>query len=77
MSDLDIIVDGSISDIGNELSDSLFSPFAPVGASSSTASSPSNLLRPEVNEASEETLFSQRPFPESGAPSDDGSESCF
>jgi hypothetical protein len=77
LSDLDITVDGSISDIGNELSDSLLTPLAQAGASSTSAAGPLNLFRPEANVASEETSFSQRPFPERGALSDDGSDSSF
>ena len=76
-SDLDFPVDGSISDLGNELSDSLLTSFAPAGASSLTVAGPLNPLRPEANDASEESLFSQRPFSESGALSDNGSDSCF
>jgi hypothetical protein len=73
MSDIDLIVDDSLSDMANELSDSLLTPFAPVGASSSAAASPSNLSRPEANQASEETLALRRFFASDSVTSDDGS----
>jgi hypothetical protein len=77
MLDIDLNVDGSLSDMANELSDSLLTSFARDGASSSAAASPSNIFRPKATQASEENLALRRFFANDGVTSDDGSEGSF
>ena len=69
-------VDRSLSDMANELSDSLLTSFAPDGDSYSAVAS-SLYNRPEATQASEETLVARCFFEEGGPFSDDGSEGCF